>query len=364
MAQTDHSEAYNSQLQEKYERLTTLLAPFAAPEPQVYASAERHYRMRAEFRVWHEGEDLYHIMFDQQTKEKYRVDTFDAASKTINQAMSALIALLKVTPVLRNKLFQIDYLSGLSDELVISLLYHKKLDDEWQQAAEQLRTTLGDTFAVNIIGRARKQKVVIGNDYIIEGLPVNGRMYYFKHIENSFTQPNAQVNCNMIEWALAVCGNPNRDLLELYCGAGNFSLPMASQYRKVIGTEIAKPSVAAAQFNIDKNQLENVDIVRLAAEDFTAAMNNERQFTRLEGIDLSSYDFATVLVDPPRSGLDEASLKMIQAYDEIVYISCNPETLSENLQLLCDTHTITACALFDQFPFTHHIETGVKLVRK
>ena len=55
---------------------------------------------------------------------------------------------------------------------------------------------------------------------------------------------------------------------------------------------------------------------------------------------------------------------MIQDYPEIIYISCNPETLAENLKTLTQTHELVATALFDQFPFTHHIEAGVKLVKK
>jgi tRNA (uracil-5-)-methyltransferase len=93
-------------------------------------------------------------------------------------------------------------------------------------------------------------------------------------------------------------------------------------------------------------------------------MKGERTFSRLEGIDLNTYNFTTVLVDPPRAGLDEDSLRMIQDYDNIVYISCNPETLAQNLELLSETHIVAQSALFDQFPFTHHIEAGVLLTRK
>lgn len=356
--------AYQQQLDEKVARLTDLLAPYNAPVVAVFASPQKYYRMRAEFRVWHEGDDLYHIMFNQQTKEKYRVDQFEPACSSINNMMHTLIEKLKVSPVLRKKLFQIDYLSGLCGDLVISLLYHKALDDEWKQAALALQDELQGEHKVNIIGRARKQKEVLGDDFIIEALPVDGKTYYFKHIENSFTQPNAVVNCSMIEWALAQCTHTAGDLLELYCGAGNFSVPLASRFRRVIGTEIAKPSVAAAQYNIDVNNIDNLTIVRLSAEDFTTAMRGERTFERLQGIDLSGYDFSTVLVDPPRAGLDDESLAMIQAYDEILYISCNPDTLCDNLKTLTQTHDLVASALFDQFPFTHHIEAGVKLVRK
>ena len=96
---------YQTQLDEKVSRLTQLLSPFSAPAPSVFASAPVHYRMRAEFRVWHEGDDLYHIMFNQETKEKYRVDQFAPASKTINDAMTALLEKVKPSDVLRKKLF-------------------------------------------------------------------------------------------------------------------------------------------------------------------------------------------------------------------------------------------------------------------
>lgn len=356
---------YQSQLDEKVARLTSLLAPFNAPALSVYHSQPVHYRMRAEFRVWHDGEDLYHIMFNQSTKEKYRVDVFPPACEAINRAMKLVMENLRNNQVLRKKLFQIDYLSAMSEEIVISLLYHKQLDDTWAQEAEQLKALLSPYFnAVNIIGRARKQKRIIGHDYVIERLPVRKKEYLFKHIENSFTQPNALVNCRMIEWTMDCCAALEGDLLEMYCGAGNFSIPLAETFNQVVGTEIAKPSVQAAQYNIKANNLTNVNIVRLAAEEFTQAMRKERTFSRLEGVDLDSFNFSTVLVDPPRAGLDIDSLKMIQDYEHILYISCNPETLADNLTLLCETHAVTQAALFDQFPFTHHIEAGVLLSRK
>ena len=61
---------YNQQLSEKTNRISEQFARFGANNIEVFASEEKHYRQRAEFRVWHEGEDLYHIMFDQQTKQK------------------------------------------------------------------------------------------------------------------------------------------------------------------------------------------------------------------------------------------------------------------------------------------------------
>jgi tRNA (uracil-5-)-methyltransferase len=205
---------------------------------------------------------------------------------------------------------------------------------------------------------------MLDHDFVIEELPINNKTYQFKQIENSFTQPNARVNCNMIEWSMAQVRDQSRDLLELYCGSGNFSVPLASCFKNVLATEISKTSVNAAQFNIATNNIDNLAIVRLSSEEFVEAMAGARKFRRLQEVDLTAYDFSTVLVDPPRAGIDDKTIALIQQFDNIIYISCNPLTLADNLQTLCLTHEIKSAAVFDQFPFTEHIESGVYLERK
>ncbi|MBA0159081.1 MULTISPECIES: tRNA (uridine(54)-C5)-methyltransferase TrmA [Pectobacterium] len=358
-------EQYDDQLAEKTERLRGMMAPFNAPEPVVFRSPVSHYRMRAEFRIWHEGDELYHIMFDQQTKQRIRVDRFPAASELINRLMPELLAAIQPDPVLRRKLFQIDYLSTMSGEVIVSLLYHRALNEEWQEHARALRDSLtAQGFRLQLIGRATKTKICLDRDYVDECLPVAGRDMIYRQVENSFTQPNAAINIQMLEWALDATTGSTGDLLELYCGNGNFSLALARNFERVLATEIAKPSVAAAQYNIAANQIENVQIIRMAAEEFTQAMQGVRQFNRLQGIDLTSYQCETIFVDPPRSGLDDETVKLVQAYPRILYISCNPETLSNNLQTLSETHEIRRLALFDQFPYTHHMECGVLLEKR
>ncbi len=169
------TEQYEAQLAEKVVRLQSMMAPFSDLVPEVFRSPVSHYRMRAEFRIWHDGDDLYHIIFNQQTKSRIRVDSFPAASELINQLMTAMIAGVRNNPVLRHKLFQIDYLTTLSNQAVVSLLYHKKLDDEWRQEAEALRDALrAQNLNVHLIGRATKTKIELDQDYIDERLPVAG----------------------------------------------------------------------------------------------------------------------------------------------------------------------------------------------
>src|SRR5690554_3900201 len=361
---TIYPEHYQQQLADKAELLQQMLNPYSSAQLEVFPSPAEYYRMRAEFRIWHDGDDLYYIMFDSETQQRIRVDQFPIASKLINQLMPALLDYVRDRPKLRYRLFQVDFLTTTTNQAVVSLLYHRPLDEQWQQEAEQLRQHLSQFGTIHIIGRARKQKLCVDQDWVVETLTMQNRHYHFQQIENSFTQPNAVVNQHMISWALTVTADSYGDLLELYCGNGNFSLPMAQNFNHVLATEISKTSVASARYNCELNAIDNVTLVRMSAEDFSAVMAGERTSRRADEANLSTFDCRTVLVDPPRAGLDANTIELVRQYETIIYISCNPETLVDNLQSLQTSHRVERAALFDQFPYTHHMEAGVILKQK
>ena len=355
---------YESQLNAKKEQFTQLFSTFELPALECFDSPKTHYRMRTQFRIWHDDMDMYFYMTDQETRQRIRVEQFPPASKLINKLMPRLIEELKGSPILRYKLFQANFISSLNGEIMVSFLYHKILDDEWLTAMKALKKLLSKEFVINFIGRAHKQKLIVDNDFIIEKLQVDGQELIYQQVENSFTQPNAKVSVKMLDWAIECTRNSTGDLLELYCGNGNFTLALAKNFNRVLATEVAKPSVYSAQYNIAANKIDNVDIIRMSAQEFTQAINGERTFNRLEGIDLSSYQCNTIFVDPPRAGLDEETVNMVKKYDNILYISCNPDTLKDNLAVFTQTHDIKRFSLFDQFPYTDHTEAGVFLVRR
>jgi tRNA (uracil-5-)-methyltransferase len=352
---------YEAELILKSQKLKNLFADSTMPELEIFSSEKSHYRMRTEFRVWHEGEDLYFYMFDKENQKNIRTDQFLPASLLINQMMISLMNEIRPNHNLRHKLFQVDFLSTLSGEILITLLYHRQLNTEWIDEARKLKETLSLSFHVHIIGRARKQQIDMDQEFVIEQLNVAGKILTYKQVENSFTQPNAKVAIKMLEWAQEITKNSKGDLLELYCGNGNFSIALAPNFGKVLATELAKPSVEAAQYNIAINNIKNLQIIRMSAEDFSDAVAEKREYTRLKGIDLKSYDCQTVLVDPPRAGLEENALAFVQKYQFIIYISCNPHTLLENLNVLSKTHIVRRFAMFDQFPYTDHVECGLYL---
>ena len=358
---TFDSQAYTAQLEEKVSRLRDLLAPFDAPEPTVFDSPLKNFRLRAEFRLWREGGERHYAMFAPEDKRTpILIEDFPIASLRINQLMPQLKAAWKASSALSHKLFQVEFQTTLAGDAMVTLCYHRPLDEHWQTAAEQLAKDLD----ISVIGRSKGKRIVIGRDHVVEKLEVAGRVFSYQQPEGAFTQPNGTVNQKMLNWAYDALGERADDLLELYCGNGNFTLPLATRVRKVLATEISKTSVYAALNNLSDNAVDNVTLVRLSAEELTEALNEVRPFRRLQGIDLKSYDFGSVFVDPPRAGMDPDTCELTRRFDNILYISCNPLTLAENIAQLHDTHRIERCAVFDQFPWTHHMESGVLLVRR
>ena len=132
----------------------------------------------------------------------------------------------------------------------------------------------------------------------------------------------------------------------------------------VSGTQVSKVSTAAARDNLEANDVSNVFMARMSSEEFVEAWRTKAEKRRLQGLDWASLDLRTLVVDPPRAGLDEQTEKLMSGFERVLYVSCNPETLHKNLQIVKDTHDVRAFALFDQFPFTPHTECGVYLIRK
>lgn len=355
--------AYADQLQRKLDRLQQLLEPYSAPPISVFQSPPGGFRMRAEFRLWHDGEDLFYAMFDPaEPRVPLRIDEFPIVSQRIQSAMLPLLEGLRNAPELRRKLFQVEFLSTQSGQLLITLIYHRRLDDAWPEQAAPLEAVLD----AHIIGRARKQRMVLSQDYVDEQLTIAGQVFHYRQFEQGFTQPNASVNCRMIEWACEQAQGCTGDLLELYCGNGNFTLPLAAHFDQVLATEVSKASMHAARFNQQRNGVNNLELVRLAAAEVVEALAGAREFRRLAHLDggLAAFNFGAVFVDPPRAGLDPATQDLVCQFDSIIYISCNPLTLVGNLATICKTHRLVAGALFDQFPYTDHMECGVLLQRR
>ena len=355
----DYESGYEGQLSHKVSLVKEMFFPLYTDEITVCSSPSERYRSRAEFKIYHDDEGMSYAMSRLDRQGALKIERCSIVSPFIASIMDKLLSDISDLDI-GHKLFGVDFLTSGEGEMTLSMLYHKALDEQWQSKARELEKRLG----IYVIGRSRKQKLILSQDYITEKLHINGREYRYIHIENSFTQPNPRVNEQMIEWSLSQLEGIGGDLLELYCGAGNFTIPFATKFDRVLATEISKASIHAAKQNMALNGVENIEFVRLSAEEFTQALDEIREFRRLEGLKVSDYHLKTLFVDPPRAGLGEEPCAFAARFDHLLYISCNPETLQRDLQILSQTHTVTAMAAFDQFPYTHHLEMGVKLTKK
>jgi len=354
---TYHDKDYQEQLALK---VAEIKKDFAIDTLDIHTSSPAHFRNRAEFKIYHDGDKLSYAMSRLDKKGVVKINACSIVSETIFAIMTPLLNALETNRMLSHKLFALEFLSSNTGELLITLIYHKKIDQTWKEEAKKL----AKDFAIMIIGRSRKVKIVLENDYIHDTLMIAGIPTHYRLYDTGFIQPNSLVNEKMLTWVKSKIPKQHSDLLELYCGHGNFTIPLATQFNKVLATEISKNSIKAAKENCLLNHTKNITFVRLSSEELTSALQKERLFRRLEGVELDTFNFSHVFVDPPRAGLDKKSLDFIQRFDTIIYISCNPQTLKRDLALLKQKFTQTDFALFDQFAYTHHLECGIILKRK
>ena len=353
--------SYEEELVAKKERVLGLLAPFEVEDLEVFSASDAHYRARSEFKIWHDDNGAHYAMSKLTEKGAFNIVECPKVILPIEKRMKPLLEKINSSEVLKHRLFAVEFLATTTDECLITMIYHRKLESGWEEEAKELENLL----SAKIMGRSRKQKVILSDEFVTEKLFIDGQDYFYRHYESGFTQPNPAVNIHMIEWAIKQAKKVNGgDFLESYCGLGNFTIPLSKYFDKVLATEISKRSIYAAKENCELNSVTNIEFIRLASEEMTQALNKEREFTRLKDVDLDAYAFSTVLVDPPRAGLDMDTIKLISNMENIIYISCNPETLARDLVELTKTHNIDESAIYDQFPHTHHVESGVFLTKK
>ncbi|MEA3512021.1 MAG: tRNA (uridine(54)-C5)-methyltransferase TrmA [Campylobacterota bacterium] len=352
--------SYEEQLNVKIKREKDRFRDIYDEKIDIIKSNDGAFRNRAEFRIWktYDEDDNMSLNYAMNDIDKNRlvIDSCSIVSSTISSLMPILLKELNSDEVMNFKLFSCEFLSSTTNDILVTLIYHKKLDETWNIKAKELEKKLN----IKIIGRSRKQKIILSEDSIDEELKISDEIFKFNYKEGGFTQPNQEVNIKMIEWVLNNI-DAYDDLCELYCGGGNFTIPLSKKFDKVIATEISKTSIRSAKLNCTLNDVKNIEFIRMSSEEFVEARDKVREFTRLKEINLDEFNFSTIFLDPPRAGLDKTTTKLSKEFKNIIYISCNPETLHRDLEELTKTHTIEKFALFDQFAYSNHIETGVIL---
>ena len=174
----------------------------------------------------------------------------------------------------------------------------------------------------------------------------------------SFIQPNRALNRLLVKSVAEECQlNDEALVLDLYCGAGNFSLPLAMRAKRVLGVEDNPYAVADAGLNREENGVDNAaflhrSVQKLTTEEVVSKFGGERP--------------GVVVLDPPRNGALEAmSLISELAPERVVYVSCNPATFARDArELVSSGYRAKAAYVFDMFPHTAHLEMLTSWTRK
>ncbi len=190
-----------------------------------------------------------------------------------------------------------------------------------------------------------------GQEQLSYSLPAFGVRMPFKPTD--FTQVNHQINRVLVSKALSLLDVQSADrVMDLFCGLGNFTLPLARQARNVLGIEGSEVLVARA---LEAAQINGIDNARFEAR-------NLFEFTLDDLLALPTFD--RLLIDPPREGavaVCEALANQPLAHrpKRIVYVSCNPATLARDAAVLCHQggYHLRQAGVINMFPHTGHVES-------
>ena len=291
----------------------------------------------------------------------------------------------KHTGLLRNLVIREGFHTG---EIIVNIVTSSDgefAEDEWLQGLNLLRLVGGIVGVMHTLDDDKADSVNCDELRVIWG-----RDYYMEHIlgldfkvhEFSFFQTNVEAVERLYTQAIDLIDDlDGKNVYDLYCGTGTISQVMAKRARHVTGIEIVPESVEMARENAALNRITNCDFI---CGDVFKVLDNAGESEHARRIERGSEGFDgpeepsescseyalerpdVIVVDPPRVGMTPDAVNKIASYgvEQIVYISCNPKTLVQNLsQFTLYGYHVKYLKPFDNFPMTRHVETVCLLMR-
>lgn len=261
--------------------------------------------------------------YKEETHEFVKIDDCLLASDAIRRVF-------KLKDYLKFREGNILIRSNFNDEVIIKVDTDDAADIDVLKIKE----------SVKLIGIILNNKVIYGEDFFIEKV----HNYFYKVNVNSFFQVNLYILGKVID---ILRENSYGVLADLYCGVGTLGIPLKKD--KLYGIEIIKEAVIDATYNAKINKQDNKYM--LGSAEVISKIN--------EKID-------TIIIDPPRAGINKKTLDFLINYksNNLIYMSCNPFTLARDLNTLKDIYDVKDVYYLDMFPRTKHMETLCIMRRK
>jgi 23S rRNA (uracil1939-C5)-methyltransferase len=312
------------------------------PEPIFPSPSEYGYRRRVLLSTWYSGGGWHAGYYRGMSRTNVKIDSCPVADEVINKAITRLSDVLSSIGDPRYPLDKI-YLSSDGTKAYITLAPSRGKGGPASlgSLARHLRRH-GETENVS----------VQGGDVTELELSVHGLRLLTT--PSLFTQSNAPVNealvGTIIEWAEL---KGTETVVDLYSGAGNFTIPIAKSSKRVISVELSKKAVELAKKSAGLNGVNNITFHNASCGEY------------LSDPDVLSKSVDIVVLDPPREGAKEAVAGIARLSPEkVIYVSCDPATLARDLRMFIDSgYRLQRLKPFDMFPQTYHIESLSLLVR-
>lgn len=241
------------------------------------------------------------------------------------------------------------------DQWMVNIVTADKNIPQLQPLAEQLSEKYENVVSVVNNITSRKAGLAVGETEVtLSGGPVivdriGG--YEFEISSNSFFQTNTLGAGRLYDKAMEYAELTGTEtVVDLYCGAGTIAIHMASKAGQVVGMELAESAVRDARRNCRRNNIHNCTFIA-----------GDIRFT-LDRLDMSPD---VMIIDPPRAGMHKDVVKQVLqiAAKRLIYVSCNPATMSRDIALLKEAYQVLEVQPVDMFPHTYHIESVAKLVK-
>jgi 23S rRNA (uracil1939-C5)-methyltransferase len=257
-------------------------------------------------------------------------------------ALSALIESLDA----RDSIPQIELAAG-DDATALVFRHLQPLSERDQQALRSFGQAYGLDIHLQPAGLDSVHPLHLGGAPLGFALSEHSVRFLFEPVD--FVQINAGLNARMVDHALALLDlQPQHRVLDLFCGLGNFTLPVARRVREVIGVEGDAGLVQRANENAERNGLGNA---RFYAADLVRELNQQSWMDER---------FDRLLLDPPRTGAEEVIRAMrLDEIQRVVYVSCHPGSLARDAGILLREkgYRLLAVGVMDMFPHTAHVES-------
>lgn len=313
---------YEDTLQFKKNKVKHILKKFASLDMDLSITPcdhPYHYRNKVTFKVKN-GQIGY---YREETHDLLPIKTCPIAEDTINE----------IIPYLQEfhiKNGEIVLRINSNQEMLISITTQDEVD---KSAVEKISPV------IKLVGVILNGKTLYGEDHFIERF----HHHLFQISYDSFFQVNRNVCDKIFTW---IENNlPHCDVLyDLYCGVGTLGIIASKKAKNIYGLEVVPNAVKNAIVNAKLNQVAHAYYLLGEVKDNIMKIQDKPD---------------CILVDPPRAGLDQETIKMLLELEAktILYMSCDPVTLARDLKILQEKYIVEKCELFDMFPYTYHVES-------